>query len=159
MSGGEIMSFDLNGWYDEARSTDNSSDRNIYFQLGRKAKEELFEEYNQFRKLFNNPQYQCNINKEYLTQILPQLLNGKVYVPTTLLLYINNHYDLSENPYVKLKEIYLDNGWTRSVLSSGLKLIRYKYNNLHNPELLMFEVWEFTLTYPEYSELFVEEWV
>jgi len=92
------MSFDLNGWYDEARSTDNSSDRNIYFQLDRKAKEELFEEYNQFRKLFNNPQYQCNINKEYLTQILPQLLNGKVYVLQhfyciliTIMIYLKIH--------------------------------------------------------------------
>ncbi|WP_461436155.1 hypothetical protein [Methanosphaera sp.] len=46
------MSFDLNGWYDEARITDNLSDRNRYFELGRKVKEELFEEYNQFRKLF-----------------------------------------------------------------------------------------------------------
>ncbi len=52
MIGGEMMSFDLNGWYDEARITDNLSDRNRYFELGRKVKEELFEEYNQFRKLF-----------------------------------------------------------------------------------------------------------
>ncbi len=157
------MAFDLNGWSDKAKNTADPIERKKYFQLWRKANENLENEHKQFKNKYQNSNYNCNINKQYLNHILPELLlNGNIFIPPAMRTYLVEEYNEEKDRIFALKKLYLDNGMTRSV-GHGLKAIEsgYGYPGAfhHDHELLMFEVFEFTLTYPEYGDLFVEEWV
>lgn len=152
------MAFDLNCWHDKAYHTDDNALKQKYFGLYNLTKKKFLEEHNMFKDKYIDSRRKCSVNEEYLQKIYPSLLTGEVYIPPTLLNYIINKFNLDSKILRDLRELYYQKGWTRSV--GGLRIIHHQYSNPFNSEqLLMFEVWEFTLTYPEYGDLFVEEWV
>lgn len=150
------MVFDLNCWHDKAYNTDDRRLRQKYFELANITKENLLNEHELFKNM--DKSRKCHINEKYLDEIYTFLLTGEIYVPPTLLLYIINKYDLPNGTYKKLIDLFFEKGWTRSI-GIAARIIHSQYSTLYAPQLLMFEVWEFTLTYPEFKELFVEGWV
>ena len=154
------MVFDLNCWFDKAYGTDDMLLEKKYFELNTLAKNNFLEEHEMFKTRYLDSRRKFSINEEYLDTIYLSLLNGKVYVPPRLLRHIVKKYNLTTETLKDMRELYSQKGWTRSVNGGGLRSVFKQYSNPFNStQLLMFEVWEFTLTYPEYSDLFVEEWV
>ncbi len=67
------MVFDLNGWHDKAKVSNDPIERRTYFQLWRKTIEDMTVEHKKFKEKYQSSRYKCSINKQYLNQILPEL--------------------------------------------------------------------------------------
>lgn len=149
------MVYDLNAYYDQVKNSSNAEKRHYFHDKLVDAKYEFLHEWREFMLTYDQEGYSCKINVDYLKEIQSTLLSGELYVPRSMLEYMKDELGIEVDIF-NLTKIYRKKKWQQSVWSTGGKIINPRYGP-GNTKFLLFEVYEFTLTYPQYKDLFIEE--
>ena len=152
------MVFDFNAWNRKIKEAKNPEEIVYYDKKLKEAQEEFDEDWRTFIECYNDPTHVMRINYDFLTEKLDEILERDVYIPSDFRSYLYKKFPQHKKELDKNRDTQIGSERNSSVLACGLKPL---YANAIYEEdkkrLLLFEVWEFTLTYPEYEDLFIEE--
>ena len=156
------MVFDFNCWNRKwANCEPGDSNLEYYWEKLQQAKNDFSDDWMTFLECYNDPTHVMRINDEFLDEKIEEIIEKKLFIPTGGF----NSYLFDRYPQYKkdIQKVILDqwkNGMQGSVDATGLKQL---YANVRTKEdktqLLLFEVVEFALTYPEYEDIFIEEFI
>lgn len=151
------MVFDFNAWNLKVTACE-LGDPNLeyYDEKLREAREDFEDDWRMFLESYNDPTHKMRINDEFLDEKIDEILEKKLYLGYEFQFYLQDKYP---QDYDRIMQNRKNQREIRSsVLACGLKqLIANTVYEEDKKRLLLFEVWEFTLTYPEYEDLFIEE--
>ena len=154
------MVFDFNAWNLKVTACE-LGDPNLeyYDEKLREAREDFEDDWRMFLESYNDPTHKMRINYDFLTEKLDEILERDVYIPSDFRCHLYDMYPQREKELDENRDYQIGSERNSSVLACGLKpLMANTIYEEDEKRLLLFEVWEFTLTYPQFSDLFVEEW-
>jgi len=153
------MVFDFNAWNLKVTACE-LGDPNLeyYDEKLREAREDFEDDWRMFLEAYNDPTHILRINNEFLDEKIEEILEKKLFIPPEFRYLLFDKYPKLEEKLFENRRYSSNNNYISSVNAIGLKPLRanaiYKEDE---KRLLLFEVWEFTLTYHEYEDLFIEE--
>ena len=153
------MVFDFNAWNLKVTACE-LGDPNLeyYDEKLREAREDFEDDWRMFLESYNDPTHKMRINYDFLTEKLDEILGRDVYIPSDFRCHLYDMYPQREKELDENRDNQIGSERNSSVLACGLKpLMANTIYKEDEKRLLLFEVWEFTLTYPEYEDLFIEE--
>lgn len=153
------MVFDFNCWNRKWHDSDSPEEREFYWNKLQKVKKDFSDDWKMFLECYNDPTHIMRINDEFLDEKIEEIIEKKLFIPTGEFdLYLFDRYPQYKKDIQKVIRDQWKNGMQGSVDATGLKPL---YANVRTKEdekrLLLFEVAEFALTYPEYEDVFIEE--
>ena len=153
------MVFDFNAWNLKWRDCKTgTSMKKYYWEKLEEARENFDDDWRMFLESYNDPTHILRINEEFLDEKIEEILERNVYLPSDFRVYLYNRYPQLEKKLDLNRDTQIGSERNSSVLACGLKpLMANTIYKEDEKRLLLFEVWEFTLTYPEYEDLFIEE--
>lgn len=152
------MVFDFNAWNLKWRDSDNPEEREFYWNKLQKVKKDFSDDWRMFLECYNDPTHIMRINDEFLDEKIEEILAKDLYLPSDFRCYLYDRYPQLEKKLRENGANQIGSERNSSVLASGLKpLIASTYYDEDKTQLLLFEVAEFALTYPEYEDVFIEE--
>ena len=153
------MVFDFNAWNLKVTACE-LGDPNLeyYDEKLREAREDFEDDWRMFLESYNDPTHILRINGEFLDEKIEEILTKECCMPSPFGRYLIRRYPHYRESIMEIREKQWKNGMLSSVNATGLKpLMANTIYEEDKKRLLLFEVWEFTLTYPEYEDLFIEE--
>lgn len=152
------MVFDFNAWNLKWRDSNNHEEMEYYWNKLQEAKEDFKDDWRMFLESYNDPTHILRINYEFLDEKIEEILEKKLFIPPEFRYLLFDRYPKLEENLFENRRYNSNNNYISSVNAIGLKPLRanaiYKEDE---KRLLLFEVAEFTFTYPEYEDLFIEE--
>lgn len=151
------MVFDFNAWNLKWRDCKTGTAmKKYYWEKLEEAREEFKDDWRMFLESYNDPTHILRINEEFLDEKIEEILENKLYLGYEFQFYLQNKYPQYDGKIMQNRKNQRE--IRSSVLACGLKpLMANAVYEEDEKQLLFFEVWEFTLTYPEYKDLFIEE--
>lgn len=128
-----------------------------YWEKLQQVKNDFSDDWMTFLECYNDPTHVMRINDEFLDEKIEEIIEKKLFIPTGgFNSYLFDRYPQYNDKIMQNRKNQRE--LHSSVLASGLKpLIASTYSNEDKTQLLLFEVAEFALTYPEYEDVFIEE--
>ena len=153
------MVFDFNAWNKKWVACKTGTPmKKYYWEKLKEAQEDFKDDWRMFLEAYNDPTHKMRINYDFLTEKLDEILERDVYIPSDFRCHLYDMYPQREKELHKNGANQIGSERNSSVLACGLKpLMANTIYEEDEKRLLLFEVWEFTLTYPEYEDLFIEE--
>ena len=153
------MVFDFNAWNLKwAACKTGDPMKKYYWEKLKEAQEEFDEDWRTFIECYNDPTHVMRINEKFLDEKIEEILTKECCMPSPFGRYLIRRYPHYRNTIMKIREKQWNNGMLSSVNAVGLKpLLASVRTEKDEKRLLLFEVAEFTFTYPEYEDLFIEE--
>lgn len=151
------MVFDFNAWNLKwADCKTGEPMKKYYWEKLEEAREDFRDDWRTFLECYNDPNHILRINDEFLDEKIEEILEKKLYLGYEFQFYIQDKYPQYNDEIMQNRTNQRE--LRSSVLACGLKpLIANAIYEEDKKQLLLFEVVEFTLTYPEYEELLIEE--
>ncbi|RAP52701.1 MAG: hypothetical protein BZ138_02545 [Methanosphaera sp. rholeuAM270] len=153
------MGFDFNAWNKKWVSCKTGDPmKKYYWKKLEEAREDFMDDKRMFNEAYHDPTHIMRINDKFLDETIGEILTKEFCIPSPLSRYLIKRYPHYREDIMKIRESQWENGMLSSVNATGLKpMLANARTKEDEKRLLLFEVFEFSLTYPEYEDVFIEE--